>query len=328
MSTRILLIGLGSIGKRHLKNLLHLNYENISVVTTKQLNDEFNNCKRFQSLEDALQNNYDAAFICTPTSLHTQQLKILLENNVPNIYVEKPVGHSLAHIYEIQQLINETKSNVLVGYDLHFHPCILKTKELLAANAVGQIVSANAFVGQHLSQWRPYEDYRAGMSAKKETGGGVLLDLIHEFDYLLWLLGDAVSVAASINNTGALEIETEEYADVLIQFANNISATVHLDYLQPILKRFCIFTGTKGTIEMNLAENLVCHTNETGAREIYEFKNEDRNHRFINIISSFLKNENDARLTSFDDALKSLRIVAAAKQSAAEQKIIQLSSFN
>ena len=298
------------------------------MVTSKELTDEFSQCKKFQLIGDALQHNYSAAFICTPTSLHVQQLQRLLENNVPKIYVEKPASHTLENTFTIQQLINETKSNVIVGYDLHFHPCILKTKELLAANAIGQMVSANAFVGQHLKQWRPHEDYRAGMSAKKETGGGVLLDLIHEFDYLTWLLGNAVSAAASITNTGALEIETEEAADVLLQFANTISATVHLDYLQPQLKRFCIFTGTKGTIEMNLAENSVTLINEQSQSQIFDYKNEERNHRFINIISTFLQNETDERLTSFNDALKSLRIVAAAKQSAAEQKFIQLSSIS
>jgi predicted dehydrogenase len=93
-----------------------------------------------------------------------------------------------------------------------------KTKELLQSNAIGKIISVNAFVGQYLPQWRSYEDHRKGMSAKKETGGGVLLDLVHEFEYLYRLFGEVDSVTCYTTNTGALEIETEENADVLFKF--------------------------------------------------------------------------------------------------------------
>ncbi len=326
---KILLIGLGSIGKRHLDNLLAIGYTDITVVSRSyELPVEFTKCKKYTTTGEALLNHqFDTAFICNPTSLHIPDLLLLLKNQVKNIYIEKPLSNSTEHLNDVLQLANAYSSNIVVGYDLHFDPGTQKIKELLHQNSIGKIISANAFVGQHLSQWRPYEDYRKGMSAKKETGGGVMLDLIHEVDYLYWLLGSVESVACNYINTGELEIETEEAAEMLLKFSNGAMATVHLDYWQPQLKRYCTFTGTRGTIHWDLAEQRITVTDMQKKQEEFSYQSFNRNDRFVCIVKTFLECSNDERLTKLPEAIHSLKIILAAKHAAENNCVVKLGEW-
>jgi predicted dehydrogenase len=327
---KIVLIGPGSIGKRHLSNLLDIGYKDIAVVSRSGvLPDEFNDNSVYSTVEEALMNEgFDAAFICTPTSLHIQDLLFLLKHQIRNIYIEKPLSNSSAQLNEAVELANSYSSNIVVGYDLHFEPGLQKVRELLQQKAIGHVTSANAFVGQHLIQWRSYQDHRRGMSAKREMGGGVMLDLIHEVDYLYWLFGDVESVVCSYTNTGELEIETEEAAEILLKFSGGVMATVHLDYLQPQLKRFCIFTGTKGTIYWDLADQKVTVTNMQKQQEGFSYQSFNRNDRFIAVIKTFLERPNDERLTKLPQAIKSLKIVLAAKQAAENNCVVSLREWS
>jgi predicted dehydrogenase len=329
MDKKILIIGFGSIGKRHLRNILSLGYRDVSIISRlKKTDDEFPSVKFYQSIETAFQTIFfNTVFICTPTSLHISNLLELLKYKVKNIYIEKPISHSYEKIDEVLQLASSYKNNIVVGYDLHFDSGLQKVKELFSQNIIGKIVSANAFVGQHLSQWRPHEDHRKGMSAKHETGGGVLLDLIHEFNYLHWLAGDIDYVMCDHINTNELQIETEESANILLKFVNGTSATIHLDYLQKKIIRNCIFTGTKGTIILDLAKRKVNWIDENETENEFDYSRTERNDRFISIARSFLENEKDEKLTSIDNGLKSLQIVLAAKRSFEEKRLVKISEI-
>lgn len=320
---------MGSIGKRHLRNLLALHYKDICVVTSKPLIEEFYGVEAYNSIEGAFsQTAFDAAFICTPTSNHIDCLIKLLQYKVKNIYVEKPLSHSIINVKEVLQLASSYSNNIKVGFDLHFDPGIQKIRQLLLDEIIGRVISVNAFVGQYLPAWRPYEDHRKGMSAKVETGGGVLLDIIHEFDYLRWLTGKVDSVASWHTNSGTLEIETEEVAEVLLKFKNHAIGTVHLDYLQPKLTRHCIFTGTKGSITANLVTNYVEWSTHEGVKDVFDYTGFERNDKFKAIVHAFLENNTDERLTSLNDAFESQLIVEAAKQSNASNNIVKLSAFS
>jgi predicted dehydrogenase len=327
---KIILIGLGSIGQRHLRNLLHLGYNDVVVVRRScALPNEFSFLPVYTSLNEALaSNHFDAGIVCTPTSLHTVSVIALLQASVPNIYIEKPVSHNYNGLQEIVQLSKTYSNNIVVGYDLHFDPGMMKVKELLDNNTIGKVVSANAVVGQYLPDWRPKEDYRKGMSARRETGGGVMLDLVHEFDYLHWLLGKAKTIAAQVTNSGALEIETEDVAEVLLRFSNGAMGTIHLDYLQQKLVRNCLITGYNGSIKWNLAESRVSWIDTNKREEEFVYTGFERNDRFLSIIKSFLTNSQDNRLTNLNDGLESLRWVLAAKHSAELNEFVNMATFN
>ncbi len=300
-----------------MRNIYNSGYHNITVVSRSgSLPGEFAHLPVFSSLSAAISSaNFHAAVVCTPTSLHIDSLQLLLEARVPNIYIEKPVSHSLQGFDRLLALSKSYASNIIVGYDLHFDPGLQKVKQLLQEGVIGKIVSVNAQVGQYLPDWRPHEDYRQGMSARKKSGGGVMLDLVHEFDYLLWLVGDVITIACQYSHTGALEIETEDVSDVLLRFASGATGTIHLDYLQQKLVRNCLLTGHHGTIFWNLASSKVQWIDKHKHEQEFSYAGFERNERFVQIIKAFLENKNDPRLTTFQESLKSLQLVLAAKHS-------------
>lgn len=326
---KIVLIGLGSIGLRHLRNLFTLGYNQVSIVSRSgNLPAQFSYLPVYPSLHDALSASaFDAAIVCTPTSFHLVAAKALLEAKIPNIYIEKPVSHSFNGMEELLDLSSSYNNHIIVGYDLHFDPGMQKLKQLLAEEIIGKVISVNAQVGQYLPDWRPNEDYTKGMSAKKETGGGVMLDLIHEFDYLLCLIGPATAIACQYTNSGALQIETEDVCDVLLRFENGATGTIHLDYLQQKLVRNCMITGYDGTIFWNLADSKVTWINKQKHEEEYTYKGFERNDRFIEIMKAFLQNKNDDRLTTLQQGMESLHLVLAAKHSSENNVFVQLDQF-
>lgn len=323
---KILLIGFGSIGKRHLGNLFYLGYTDIDVVTRNEsLPEPFNNLTLYKTLEQALENaEYETAILCTPTSYHTPAILQLLQAGIYRIYIEKPISHSLDNIDLVKKLATGYANRLVVGFDLHFDRGLQKVQELLSAGTVGKIISINAQVGQYLPDWRPAEDYRLGMSAKIETGGGVMLDLVHEFDYVTWLGGPVKTVAGLYKNSGTLEIETEDIAEVLLQFENGALGTIHLDYLQPSLVRNCLVTGTEGSIKWNLANNSVEWINLEKESFSYDYKGFERNDRFIEIMKCFLEDAPDPRLTNLEQGIQSLQLVLAAKKSCDTQQFIKM----
>ncbi len=315
---KILIVGLGSIGTRHLRNILHLGYTDVSVVSRSGiLPIEFSSLSVHSTLTEALSSShFDAAFICTPTAYHYADVKKVLAAKIPSVYIEKPVSHSLAAVDDLLAMSQSYSSTVVVGYDLHFDKGLQKVKQLIDENAIGKVVSVNAQVGQYLPDWRPQQDYRIGMSAKKETGGGVMLDLVHEFDYLLWLLGSPSLVACQYSHTDTLDIETEDVCEVLFRFRNGAVGTIHLDYLQRKLVRNCMITGSNGTIWWNLADTKVEWIKGNSQKQIFSYNDVERNDRFIEIMQSFLENNQDERLTNLKAGIESLRWVMAAKYSA------------
>jgi predicted dehydrogenase len=324
-SSKILIIGLGSIGTRHLNNLKSLGFKNICLVSSKtDKPKEWEGFEVYPTLESALkESSFTHAFVCSPTAAHVSQLKQLVKARVSKIYLEKPISHNLEELDQFKNLTNQG-IQILVGYDLHFDPGLAKVRELLDEHLIGKVYSANAFVGQYLPDWRPYEDHRKGMSASIERGGGVMLDLIHEFDYLIWLLGKAEMVSAIYQRNKELEIETEDVADVLIKFESGASGTIHLDYHQRALIRNCVITGALGTIKWDLAERKVSLVQENKKESLFDFSGFERTDRYLDIVKSFMGDDTDNRICTFEQGLASLQLVVASKQSSQSHSIIKL----
>lgn len=327
---KILLKGFGSIGKRHASNLLGLGIRNIVIISSKaSLGEEFDHLEKYSSVQEALDHhsNFSHGFICSPTAFHIEDLKDFLNAGIPNIYLEKPVSHTWLGCSEIFEEIKKSKTRLQVGFDLHFDPGLIQAKKIIDSGEIGKILSANAFVGQYLPDWRPHEDHRKGMSASKEKGGGVMLDLVHEFDYLRWIMGVPSKLMAFYQSNPDLEIETEDVADVLFQFQNGTSASLHLDYHQPSLVRNCMFTGEKGSLLWDLASRSLRLTRLDKSTESFEFSGFERNDRYIQIVKAFLENPTDSRLTSFEDGLLSLKMVLASKISSETNSLVDFTKL-
>lgn len=327
---QILIIGFGSIGKRHYANLLEFGNDEISIVSRHAIHsDDLQAGNIFPTIEEAYSKKYfDIVFICTPTAQHIHDLKLVWNNGTRKIYIEKPISNNSIDIENFCKKIDSEKCTIVVGYDLHFDPGFMKVKELIEQNTIGKILSVNATVGQYLPDWRPDEDYKKGMSASLQKGGGVMLDLIHELDYLYDLFGKADIITAQKINSGSLGIETEELSEILIKFKNGILATIHMDYFQPVLLRQCRFTANNGSIFWDMSNAVVRWMTLDKNEFVYSYDSFKRNDRFKKIVQTFLSDPDDERLSNFQDASESLKMVLAAKKAAEEMKYIDFKMFN
>lgn len=177
-----LIIGCGSIGKRHIRNLISIgiNKDNLNCVETrddriKEVND-YGIKNTFKNLDDAIdKKKYDAAIVCSPTSMHIDQCIKLSEKKI-HLLIEKPLSRDL---HNIDKLIENVKKNnlvVLMAYVFRFSPQVQKMKELIDKKIIGKIYYARGEFSEYLPDWHPYEDYRSFYMAEKSLGGGSILD--------------------------------------------------------------------------------------------------------------------------------------------------------
>lgn len=332
----VLFVGLGGVGQRHLRNLRSVMGDSVrilayrkknaqfvlnnrlEIVEGKQLNQTYHVCN-VNSLEEAFAENVDTVFICNPTSMHAEILKRALEAGC-NVFIEKPIAESIDAIKEID--VSSWKSNqvVFVGYQNRFHPCIIKLKQLLEVNAIGNIVSVFAEIGESVKTWHKYEDYKQMYACRKELGGGIVITQIHELDYLYYLFGMPESVYAVGGTLSDLDIDVEDVTDILMKYKRdslNIPITVHEDYLQNPAHRCCKVIGTKGKIELDLIKATICLYDEQGNVLYNEEFHFDRNDMFLSELKSFIESiqTGSEPAISFEEGKKSLEIAMAARKS-------------
>lgn len=249
---RALIAGCGSIGRRHLSNLRALcPAEIVAWRTTGRdaaaLRAEFD-LREEASLEAALSRRPDFAIVANPTSRHVPVALEIARAGVP-LLIEKPLSDTREGVDELIGVVEGRHLLAMVGFNLRFHPGLRLLKARLEEGRIGRPLALEAEVGQYLPDWHPGEDYRRGGSARRDLGGGVVLDLIHEIDYALWLMGPATEVRGLTAHVSDLEIETEDLAEILLRFEGGALGRVHMDYLQRAPTRRCRVIGAEGTLE-------------------------------------------------------------------------------
>jgi predicted dehydrogenase len=195
----------------------------------------------------------EAALVTAPTKMHVPIALAAAEVGC-HLFLEKPISD--VHDGPLDQLLDvvERKKLVtLVGCNLRFHPGLAAARRVLDSGRLGRLVSIRAEFGAYLPDWHPWEDYRQGYSARANLGGGVVLDAIHELDYVRWLMGDVEYVAALVGKLSGLSIDTEDTASILLRFKSGIFGEVHLDYVQRTYTRACTIVGDGGTLSWDFA---------------------------------------------------------------------------
>ena len=259
---KVSVFGSGSIGLRHLNNLIKLKKElkisSIYSYDTKNKKKFLGESKKFiftQNLKIAAK-NCDVAFICVPTNLHNQTIRKILKYTKCHFYIEKPLSSEIKNCLETLNKIKKIKKKVGVGYMLVNHPIILKVQSLIKQKTIGKIIFAKAECGFYLPNWHPWEDYRKFYMAHKNQGGGVLLDTSHEINYLQRLFGKVKSIQGIVGKFSNLEITSDDLTLSILKFKkNNVIGHVHLDLLQFEKSRSFKIIGTKGIIEGSLTTN-------------------------------------------------------------------------
>jgi len=330
---RAVVVGAGSIGQRHLKNLLALGHEVAAVLDPDPARlDEIRplvggGCRLATDERDAFAGDANAAVICSPTHRHLDQARAALRRGW-HVFVEKPLAHTLEGTDALVEEAGRAGRTVLVGCNLRFLPSLVLVKRLVEEGRIGRPLAARAHCGYYLPFWRPGTDYREGYGARQATGGGIILDSIHEFDYLTWLLGRPREVFAYAGKVSTLEIDTEDNADVLLRFDYGAVANVHLDYLQRTYRRACDFIGEDGVIAWDyIAQSVTVYGKEDRRIEVFqESINTERNQMFVDEMRHFVRCIEAGEPPVLDAAggRAILEVALAAKASAAQGRPVKV----
>jgi YrbI family 3-deoxy-D-manno-octulosonate 8-phosphate phosphatase len=317
---KFVIAGLGSIGQRHLRNLLRLGERDIVLLRTFKGKLSAGDLTDFPSetnLDAALSHRPDAVIVANPTALH-MDIAIPAAEAGCHILIEKPISNRLEHIGYLKKAMKKSGARVLVGFHFRFHPHFQKVQALLKKGGIGRPLSAHAHYGDYLPDWHPWEDYRKGYSAREELGGGVLLTLCHPLDYLMWFLGEAVSLWKKTSKLSQLDIQVDDAAEVGFRFGNGGIGSVHLNYYQrPPAHRFEI-VGTEGTIRWTQDDNILrIFSVKSGTWSAIPGPPEfDRNDMFLSEMRHFLEmvRANAPPICPLEDGERVLRLILTADQ--------------
>lgn len=301
---KILIIGLGSIGKKHVDAIISVKPDaNIFALRSAKTEDVYKNVENIYP-GDSLPNTVDFVIISNVTSMHEATILEMLHYKCP-LFIEKPVLASLNKADEILKKIETENILTYVACNIRFHPAIIFIKNYLATNKP-RINEVNIYCGSYLPDWRPNRDFKIVYSANKEMGGGVHLDLIHEIDYCSWLFGFPESYVASKQSVSSLAISSIDSANYHLRY-NEFAVSITLNYYRKDARRILEILTSDDTLTVDLIENSVKSNLSGNLLFQSEMKIEDtyrdQIRYFIDKVSS-----KEQPMNSFNNALKVLQI--------------------
>jgi predicted dehydrogenase len=337
---KFLIAGLGSIGRRHLHNLLALGEQDIVLYRSFQStlpDDEYSGFAVETDLNSALAYHPDAVIVANPTALHLQVALPAIEAGC-HLLLEKPIFHCLEGVDELQKAALDRSSEILVGYQFRFHPGLIQARQWVQEGAIGRPLSFRAVYGEYLPGMHPWEDYRVSYSARRDLGGGAILTLCHPLDYIRWILGEIESLWAYSGCLNTLDLEVEDTAEIGLKFQDGTLGSVHLNYNQLPPDHHLEIIGTQGTLRWNNADgsaaiyraNVNIKAGSKGKWEIFQppvgFK---RNDMFLDEMRHFLSVTRGevVPICTLDDGRKALEIALAAHRSTQTGKMMRMASF-
>lgn len=320
--SRILIVGSGSAGTRHLRLTREL-FPNSQIKVLRHRSEsaipEFSDgC--FSIIEEAIQFAPQIAIIANPSTFHVDVAQELAQAEI-HLLIEKPLSSSLKGVAQLIEICKDHKSILMIGYNLRFSPSLQHFQKLLSEGIVGDLFSVRCEVGQYLPSWRSDRDYRNCVSAKKELGGGALLELSHEIDYLRWIFGEVEWIRATLSKQSKLEINVEDSAHLTIGFSANsggyqLVGTLNMDFIRHDSTRTCIAIGEKGTLRWNGLTGEVDLFEEGATNWKMLYCHQPRqDETFRAELQNFLESimENKTPFVTGEDGLRVLEIIEAAR---------------
>jgi len=330
----ILIVGYGSIGKRHARlarNLLpHAKIIIFRHKVSKKKNYRYiDHC--VTNLKDAIKHRPQIAIISNPATFHVKTANTLAKSGI-HLLIEKPISNSSKNVSNLINICRKKKIVLMVGYNLRFMNSLKKLREILKKNIIGKIFSVRSEVGQYLPSWRPSSDYTNSVSAKKKFGGGVLLELSHEIDYLVWLFGNVKWLRSSIHKQSDLKIDTEDSAHITfcmhgMKNKSSIIVNLNMDFYRHDTTRFCKIIGELGTLYWNALDGTIKLYRKGGKkwRKIYE-NNLHRDATYVSEWKHFLACIKNNKKPEVDGSsgLEVVKIIEAVKKSSKSSSIVSL----
>ena len=343
MLKRILFIGLGGAGQRHLRlfkeNLADENVEFIayrSINKTPLLNPDFSvnqeeslesvyGIKVYGDLDEALALKPDLAVISTPSSMHLKYAQLCAEKSI-NVFVEKPLSNSTEGLQELKETVERNKVAIQVGLQRRFHPHLSRVNNIIKSGVIGQVLTVNFTVASYIPRWHPYEDYLELYACRRELGGGVLLTEIHEIDLAVWYFGipsSVVCVGGTYSNVG---MDVEDTVRLTLDYIK-FSVQINLTFWQKHHERVFSICGENGYLSWNQDDDTLIeeYFNKPDRDVIQKNPNPENDAMFDLQIKSIINNlDFSVSEGHMNDSIATLRIVEAAKKSMLEGRVVKL----
>jgi predicted dehydrogenase len=323
---RVLIVGYGSIGKRHLglarKLLPGADIRVLRHQVCESIPEFADGC--FSDLEKAIAFAPQVAVVANPATRHIP-IAIGLAQAGAHLLVEKPLADTAEVVSQLLEICRAKKTVLMTAYNLRFLPSLERFRALLMEGLIGKVLSVRCEIGQYLPSWRPGTDYRQGVSARKELGGGALLELSHEIDYLRWIFGDIDWVKATLLHQSDLEIDVEDAAHLILGFepdreGRRLVATVNMDFIRHDATRVCTAVGKDGSLRWNGLTGLVEWFEPGKGEWTVRFHHQhQRDDSYLAEWKHFLSciENSTIPLVSGEDGLRVLEITDAAREAAA-----------
>jgi predicted dehydrogenase len=320
-SYNLLVLGSGSVGKRHARNFSALgcgiSCMDPRVDRTAELAADIPIVSAFTSVEEAFAaGKFDGVVICSPPHVHEEQTVACLKAGLP-VLLEKPVCPDLAGAHRLAETAKRLGVPVLLGYTWRWWPPLGRVRTLLAERSVGTLRHVRFVMSAHLADWHPWERYQDFFMARREQGGGALLDESHWTDLACWMFGAPKTVSARIEKLSDLDIDTDDNVDMLLTYPNALRVSLHLDLYGRPHEKSITFVGETGTIRWSADPNqvVVGHgMTEWDSTESFEC---ERNDMFVAVANDFL-NVLDGKQSTYctlADGVTVLRVIEAARRS-------------
>jgi predicted dehydrogenase len=315
---RCVLVGLGSIGKRHVRALRAV-VPDVEIVALRSGRGEIAAAglvdREIHDRGSVLDAKPDFAIVADPASQHAESAAPLISAGIP-VLLEKPIACDAVGMAALQAA-SRNNTRVLVGYVLRHDPGLTTFRDAILTAKIGRLLLLDLEAGQALADWRPGQDPARSISAKPETGGGVLFELSHEIDAACWFLDDVDVVHAVANSLGELRVPVEDTAALLLRSRTGSIATVKIDMARRVGMRRYRAVGTAGTVQWDAGTATVSMETEQGTQLLYQ-GSPDRDAVFRKQIQHFIDvaNGKAKALCTLEDGAKALAVVLDARRKA------------
>ena len=326
---KIVVIGGGSIGCRHAKNLRTLGVSDVTIVEPDENRSKVVaadlGVEVSSDIQKSLASRPDAVFVCTPPILHAEHALMAVQAGA-HVFVEKPVATDICAIDRLIDAAKAAKRTVQVGYNLRFIPGLQAIKKMVVSRSLGKLEWGRFEFGQYLPDWRPWQDYQKSYTANAKLGGGIVLDGSHEIDLALWIFGKASSVIGTAAHVSNLIMDVEDSASLTLAFDSGAYADVHVDCVQRRYSRELKLCFEKGVVKWSWPDNMVhVFEVEKGESVIAPPAGYSANDMYLEEARAFLAKIGGERdLSSLYEGREVVKVALATLQSSREFRSVSL----
>ena len=322
---KLAIVGLGSIGRRHLGNFRAVGVETLSAYDESPAQRESAARQfpfaRVTATAEAALDGAQGVVVCTPPESHLALARMGLDRGA-HLMIEKPLTQTADGVEALLRACDAKGLRVLTAYNWRYWPPMLLVERLLKQGRIGPLRAARTEYAYHLSTRYPGADYRAFYMADAKQGGGCLLDESHAIDYMRWLCGEITEVCAVVDHVSSLEITTDDLADLTVRFASGAVGSIHMNLFAWNVHSHFELMGEGGVIQWRRMDNDVRLFDPQQNRwEVYPSGGQ-LNDMYVEEARHFLACIRGEAMPACDgwDGLKTMRVIEAARRSAAERR--------